>query len=358
MLIPFFRTGTHTDSAGLTHVITMDDLDARASAYNEQQAHEAPVVVGHPKTDAPAYGWVRRLVRSGDTLVAEVESVADEFADWLERGFYKKVSAAFYPDGLLRHIGFLGAQPPAVKGLPAFSFAAAGVEIEFASRDFTGAGFADWSDYAMSTMRRIASRLRDWIIEQKGIEEADKVISTWDIDALMPAPESTSQFSNFGGTMKDSNTPPAGAPAGAPATQANPELESRLAAEQAARAAAEERIKSLESQFAEAQAAAVRARVTSFFAESAVRERVTAETDRQALTPVIEILLGQAEIEFAEADGKKAKRQPAEILMNFIRSLKPQVEFGERVTGGAGAPATEGEVEAALKAAQAFNSKR
>ena len=35
----------------------------------------------------------------------------------VEKGRFNKRSAAFYPDGGLRHVGFLGASPPAVKGL-------------------------------------------------------------------------------------------------------------------------------------------------------------------------------------------------------------------------------------------------
>jgi len=48
--------------------------------------------------------------------------VAPEFKDWVKRGLYKKISVALYPDLGLRHIGFLGATPPAVKGLKQATF--------------------------------------------------------------------------------------------------------------------------------------------------------------------------------------------------------------------------------------------
>jgi len=48
--------------------------------------------------------------------------VVPEFQSAVENGLYKKRSASFYPDGRLRHVGFLGAAPPAVKGLADIGF--------------------------------------------------------------------------------------------------------------------------------------------------------------------------------------------------------------------------------------------
>ena len=46
----------------------------------------------------------------------------NRFAEMVQAGRFPKRSAAFYPDGRLRHVGFLGAMPPAVKGLKNISF--------------------------------------------------------------------------------------------------------------------------------------------------------------------------------------------------------------------------------------------
>ncbi|MBN0401429.1 peptidase, partial [Pseudomonas aeruginosa] len=89
---------------------------------------EAPLVIGHPKLNAPAYGWAKGLeVREG-MLYAEPHQVVPEFAEAANRKMYKKRSASVYlPDSpgnpvpgkhYLRHIGFLGAVPPAIKGIP------------------------------------------------------------------------------------------------------------------------------------------------------------------------------------------------------------------------------------------------
>lgn len=111
-----FRTGRHTDSAGRTKEWTEADLDNIVSSYNPAQ-HEAPIVIGHPKDDAPAYGWIQALKRSGDRLLALPSRLLPLFTEAVKNGFFKKRSVAFNPDGSLRHVGFLGAASPAVKGL-------------------------------------------------------------------------------------------------------------------------------------------------------------------------------------------------------------------------------------------------
>ncbi len=154
-----FRAGTHVDSRGQTFTITAADLAATAAAY-DPALHEAPLVIGHPALDDPAYGWVESLSVTGDgALEAEPTQVDPAFAELVEAGRYKKISASFYrPDAAanpapgafyLRHVGFLGAQPPAVKGLRAVQFAApaAAAEDGLVTIEFAGAFSADGPAY-------------------------------------------------------------------------------------------------------------------------------------------------------------------------------------------------------------------
>jgi len=127
--IEVFKTGTHTSGNGVTKTYQDEDLDNMAKLYNDQKDHTAPLVLGHPATDDPAYGWVKELKKAGDKLLAYVDEVSDDIVKAVKDGAYKKVSIALYPDGLLRHIGLLGATPPAVKGLGAVQFAE-GMEFE------------------------------------------------------------------------------------------------------------------------------------------------------------------------------------------------------------------------------------
>ena len=131
MELEIFKTGTHTDSAGNTRHWSADTLHDIANSYNKETS-PAPVVVGHPKTDSPAYGWVESLKVKGDTLVATLSQMQDGFVKLLKEGVYKTRSAAFYsPDSAnspvkgkwyLRHLGFLGGAAPAIKGLKPLNF--------------------------------------------------------------------------------------------------------------------------------------------------------------------------------------------------------------------------------------------
>ncbi len=129
--IEIFKAGNHTDANGKVLNFSDDDLKTIVANY-DPQLHEAPLVIGHPKMDAPAYGWVGDLSTDGKLLNAKPTQVDAQFAELVEKGRYKKISASFYlpgaagnpkPEGYyLRHVGFLGAKSPAIKGLKPVEF--------------------------------------------------------------------------------------------------------------------------------------------------------------------------------------------------------------------------------------------
>ncbi len=135
--IEIFRPGTFTPMVGEPLTFSEADLMACAAGYDPAK-HEAPLCVGHPAHNLPAYGWVRsvRFAQddAGGALVVDPTQVDPAFAEMVRAGRFKKISAAFFkPDSpgnptpgtfYLRHVGFLGAQPPAVKGLKPVAFAA------------------------------------------------------------------------------------------------------------------------------------------------------------------------------------------------------------------------------------------
>lgn len=121
MEFEIFKTGIHTSSNGITKEYTIEDLDKIVQSYDPSK-YEAPIVIGHPKNNAPAYGWIESLKRVGDHLIAKAKQIVPEFMDALKKGLYKKRSISLNPDGTLRHVGFLGAAPPAVKGLADIKF--------------------------------------------------------------------------------------------------------------------------------------------------------------------------------------------------------------------------------------------
>lgn len=118
--VEVFRAGTHKDSSGTVRTFTTEDIDKIVSTYNDQpegQRHEAPITIGHPVENAPAWGWIKALKRQGEIMLAQVDKLVPEFQEWVEKHLFEKRSISLYPDGKLRHIGWLGAMPPAVKGL-------------------------------------------------------------------------------------------------------------------------------------------------------------------------------------------------------------------------------------------------
>lgn len=125
-----FKVGTFTAMAGQT--LSFSDQDIRDMAtYYRLGRKFAPLVLGHPASNGPSLGTVLDLHDKGGALFAEAD-VSDELVNLVRAGSYTKVSASFFaklsPNNpmpgawSLRHVGFLGACAPAVKGLGALGF--------------------------------------------------------------------------------------------------------------------------------------------------------------------------------------------------------------------------------------------
>ncbi len=117
MKIEIFKVGKHTSSNGVTKEYTLDDLNQIVANHSEP----TPIVVGHPKTDSPAFGWIENLFVKGESLFAEAKEIVPEFLELIKKKIYPNRSASFSTnkDGTLqlKHVGFLGGTLPAVKGL-------------------------------------------------------------------------------------------------------------------------------------------------------------------------------------------------------------------------------------------------
>ena len=119
--IPIFETGIWTDSKGNTRNWTEKSLDEIVNSYDPAY-HEAPVIIGPQNESAPAYAWVKALKRKGTTIYAALKAVIPEFIEMVGKGLFKKRRISLGRDikpGVLylNYIAYLGAVPPAVKGL-------------------------------------------------------------------------------------------------------------------------------------------------------------------------------------------------------------------------------------------------
>ena len=168
--IEVFRAGNFTDMTGNTQTITEESLRNIAQGYDRDLA-PAPVVIGHPETDTPAYGWVETLYVEQGVLKATLEDTVSEFADAVKAGRYKKVSISlFLPKSpanpkpgtmYLKHVGFLGAAAPAVPGLKPVKFSHASDAISFYQGEPEKADFA-----ASDEVQRLRRQLREHEVEK------------------------------------------------------------------------------------------------------------------------------------------------------------------------------------------------
>lgn len=333
-----FKSGTRTDNNGRTVTITDADVAQAAAAY-DPKLHEAPLVIGHPKTDAPAYGWVGGLHADGGVLSADFAQMDDDFVGLVQSGRYKKVSASFYPPDspsnpkpgswYLRHVGFLGAQPPAVKGLSAINFAEDDVYVEF-------------SEYAHRRAASIFRRLREWLIEQYDTATADKVVADWEIRDIEESAD-----------WKPEPPTPAFAD---PATPTDPEThenketpmspEEQLTAEKAAREQAEAKAAAAEAELKRLQDEQDRDlregkhEQNAEFAEALVKEGRLKPADKALMVQVLDFAdyPEQTSVEFGEGS------TIGEALRQFLRGLPEVLPSGHHAKGAA--PAATGGLSA------------
>ncbi len=129
-LIEIFRVGRRLTGLGEVIGFSESDIATTAAAFDPRRG-PAPLVIGHPASNGPSVGDTLQLNAVAGALYALVSPAASLVA-LVRSGAYRHVSAAFHRPGdpanpvpgawYLRHIGFLGATPPAVKGMAAPEF--------------------------------------------------------------------------------------------------------------------------------------------------------------------------------------------------------------------------------------------
>ena len=325
--IHIFRPGRHTSMQGATIDFGESDLIATANAYDPAR-HEAPLVIGHPRADAPAWGWVGGLTADGGGLFAAPRQLDPAFAEMVRAGRFKKVSASFYtPDSphnpvpgvyYLRHVGFLGAQPPAVKGLAPVNFAEGDTDEGCVSFDFAESpGLLRW-------LADLFRGLREYVVEKDGAETADRAIPSYAVSGLQEmAAASAAQAAEIP-AFAENLTPPKEK---SMQKQETPPAENIDFAETKARADELER-------------------KVAYLTGIARKERASRVVDKALpdgrLTPAQSVGLAdfmagldeEATFDFAEDGGKTTSMSPAAFMAAFLERLPKQVDFREATPGG------------------------
>lgn len=304
--IHVFRAGRQTTAAGASLEFGESDMANTAKAY-DPALHEAPICVGHPKHDLPAYGWVGGVSCSGPSLYAQPRQVNPEFAEMVRAGAFKKISAAFYaPDSpanpvpgvyYLRHVAFLGAQPPAVKGLQPVEFA----DVEAGVVEFAEIPLTEFSDPGLSYVGGVLRSLRDFFIEQFGLDKADKVLPSWQLESIQrmadaPDAETTTALN-----------PSFTEPTPQETAVSTPDLKDLQAALVASEAKAATATKALADANAATAASARSARHADalVFAENLVTADKLLPRDKALVVSLLDAVEGDAPVEFGEGDDRK-----------------------------------------------------
>ena len=287
--IDICRAGTWRDMQGRDVRLDEDRLDRIVAAH--ASADPAPVVVGHPETDAPAYAWIEGLRRIGDRLQATLRDIAPSFREAVEEGRYSGRSIALEGD-LLRHLGFLGGRAPAVPGLAPTRFASAAQTVVAFADDGEPASPDDSPSDHPDSLRAL---------EPRGDEDGDSLVPPC-------APQGRGEDASAGAALAERET----------------SLAAREEAllEREAAAAADDRRRA---------------------AEAAIAPHVEAgrvlPAERPALVALLAVLSadpdgadigaagGSATIAFASAAGGQVRMPAATILERFIEGLPRRVDY-------------------------------
>ena len=287
------KVGKQTAMDGREIAFTPEVLNEIASVYDATLS-ESPLVIGHPTLTAPAYGWVKEASFEGDTLYAHVGEVEAAFAEAVNEGRYKKRSVSiFLPDTpgnpkpghyYLNHVGFLGAVPPAVKGL---------ADVKFSAND---GGEHAALDFA------------------------------FDVEATNPP--------NKENTMDKDKEKGAAENAAAEAAK----READFAAREAALAAREAEVKKAEAERAKAEKDA-EIKQAADFCDQLIKEGKLLPAKKSGLVEVL-VTLGKQPVSFS--DGNQTVQQSAVDVLKEVLNQKP-LDFAEK-SADAGTQATDGAV--------------
>lgn len=313
-----FRAGTQTDSKGVEHTFSDADLNSVVANFKPKSA---PLVIGHPKMDDPAWGWASELKVVGGSLFAKAEDVCAEFAQAVENKRYpnRSVKLEKVANGYqLAHIGYLGGKPPAVEGL-AWQFNQAD-DADTLTLEFAAGDIDNISLHTSNALTRLMSNLRSFLTDRFGSEAADKVVPDYESEWLKEetiiaeherakAGESA-EFSK-GDAINNSNATP-------PTHEDN-------AMDEKERQALQDQIDAANAKNAQLEYAQRVAAANTFINTEVNGGKAPRLTNTEGMAEFMAKLDdGDTTFEFAAADGKSQELKPAAWFEGFLKGLPEQ----------------------------------
>lgn len=337
-----FAPGTHTAMDGRTITFTSENCIDLANSY-DPSVSEAPFVIGHPSLTAPAYGWAERLEFRDGIVYAAPRQVNPAFAEAFNAGSYKKRSLSIYqPDSpgnpkpghyYARHVGFLGAVPPGVKGLPDAQFAEASGDngpLEFA---------LPWE---ADNLASLFQSIRDWVIQEKDIEQADSIIPQWRIQSILDSAtdDRKSSISPLA-YAEENNVDP---------NQTTTVTAEELARRETALAGREEKLRVAEEAAKQRDAKVRRDAVVSYAGGLVKAGSILPRQKNTVLS------LDSTPLSFADGDAT-VNKTPEELLRDVLSQRPKVVDFSEK-TGTADEPVDFADASALATAAQNYQAEQ
>lgn len=362
-MLELIYPGTFRAHGGGNFAFTKEDLKKSIAAY-DPKLHKAPLVLGHPKTEDPSMGYIDSLSWSEDEnrMMAKPIQVQPAFAEAVKSGGFSKVSVAFYKPtdannpvpGVWypRHVGFLGATPPAVKGLkdavfnadelaPAFSEKGDFVEIdtdistlEFAEEEISRYDL-NWKSRALG---RLLRNIKNKFIELYNQDEADKLLDEYDLEAVIKEVETYKpSFSEEKKSNEEDKM----------STEREQQLEKENAELKAKQAESDKRAELAEQELAKSKDQRLKDQAAAF-AESWVKEgRIDLKAKEQTTANLLASLQGKPEFAEGSLDVSKAAAEFSEMLAPAgTHKVHDQEKFSKKAAADVTVPEFEEEADA------------
>lgn len=311
-----FRAGTQTDSKGVEHTFSDADLNSVVANFKPKSA---PLVIGHPKMDDPAWGWASELKAEGGSLFAKAEDVCAEFAQAVQSKRYpnRSVKLEKVANGYqLAHIGYLGGKPPAVEGL-AWQFNQSD-EADTLTLEFAAGDIDNISLRTSNTLTRLMGNLRNFLTDRFGSEAADKVVpdyeSEWLKEETIIAEHERAKVNNGEGAEFSKGD-----------DDATPPTHEDHAMDEKERKALQDQIDAANAKNAQLEFAQRVAAANTFINTEINGGKAPRLTNTEGVAEFMAKLDdGDTTFEFAAADGKSQELKPAAWFEGFLKGLPEQ----------------------------------
>lgn len=318
MLLEVFKTGSHTDSRGVTREFTEQHLDEIADY--DRARHRAPWLKFH-KPGMGCFGQIKQVIRLGEKLFADFFRVDKAFSEEVNKGKWPGLSIGLYaPDdpnnpkpGVWQLQEISSLPIPSVKGMGepfvdeaaiAYAEGDCAVQIKFGEVQFGG-----WQD---RTILQLFRGLRDYLIEEKGAEVADRLMPSYMLDSLQ---EAIAQEAVEDALEHEMPAKPLYAEGGTMTEDELKAAQDQLAADRAA--------------FAETQRVAAKTiKFTEWLKPHIEAGRVLPAEQGEVVATMIQLDVIDRKVEFGEGDGKESISPLASYKRQIERRAK-SVDFQE-----------------------------